>query len=135
MDFVSLLQNVNYLAVLVATIAAFVIGAVWYSPMLFGNAWMKELGIKPGKEKKGMGALMAKSFLVTFIMATTLAVFSPVVWDVVLSTCAILGFGIGAMTGINNMIYEMKSSQLMLINAGYVLMMFLAMGAIIGAWQ
>lgn len=135
MDFVSLLQNVNYLAVLVATIAAFVIGAVWYSPMLFGNAWMKELGIKPGKEKKGMGALMAKSFLVTFIMATTLALFSPAGWYEGLSTGAILGFGIGAMTGVNNMIYEMKSSQLMLINAGYVLMMFLAMGAIIGAWQ
>ena len=36
---------VNYLAVLVAAIVSMVIGGLWYSPLLFGNVWMKLSGI------------------------------------------------------------------------------------------
>lgn len=133
MDFITLLQEINYLAVLVATLAAFVLGAIWYSPAVAGKAWMKELGIKPDKEKKGLGAAMAKSFLVTFIMATTLALFAPNGAYEGMAVGSVIGFGVGAMNQINNMIYEMKSSQLMLINAGYSVIMFMIMGAVIGA--
>ena len=34
--------NINWLAVLVAGISAFVVGGIWYSPGLFGKAWMKQ---------------------------------------------------------------------------------------------
>ena len=30
--------RMNYLAIVVAAVAAFVVGAVWYSPLLFGKA-------------------------------------------------------------------------------------------------
>ena len=43
--------EVNYVAVLAAAIASFVIGALWYSPMLFGKMWMKLSNVS-GKEVK-----------------------------------------------------------------------------------
>ncbi|HEY0431663.1 MAG TPA: DUF1761 domain-containing protein, partial [Pyrinomonadaceae bacterium] len=33
--------SLNYLAVLVAAISTFVLGGLWYSPLLFGKAWMR----------------------------------------------------------------------------------------------
>lgn len=135
MDFITMLQSVNYLAVLVATLSAFVIGGIWYSPAVFGKQWMKEVGVKESDAKKKAGQAMAKSFLITFIMATTLALFTPAGVQEGFMTGALLGFGIAAMNSVNNMVYELKSSQLMLINAGFAVVMYLIMGVIIGAWQ
>ena len=35
------MESVNWLAVLVAGISSFVVGGIWYSPNLFGKAWLK----------------------------------------------------------------------------------------------
>jgi hypothetical protein len=42
MDF----TNINILSVLVAGVASWLIGALWYSPLLFSKRWQKELGFK-----------------------------------------------------------------------------------------
>ena len=36
------LGTINWLAVLVAGVSSFVVGGIWYSPGLFGKAWMKD---------------------------------------------------------------------------------------------
>ena len=36
------MSTINWLAILVAAISAFVVGGIWYSPLMFGNAWMKD---------------------------------------------------------------------------------------------
>ena len=41
-------MKINYLAVVVAAIAWFVVGSLWYSPLLFGKMWMELSGITPG---------------------------------------------------------------------------------------
>jgi hypothetical protein len=133
MNIFSMLQNVNFVAVFVATLAAFFVGGIWYSKPVFGAVWMKEAGIKQKEAIKGAGKAMAKSFLATIIMATTLALFSPSGWYEGLTFGAIIGFGIAAMSGINNMVYEMRSTKLILINAGYIVAMYIAMGTILGA--
>ena len=43
---------VNYWAILVSGVAAVVIGAVWYSPGVFGKAWMQLVGFKKEDMKK-----------------------------------------------------------------------------------
>src|SRR5947208_2625149 len=39
--------HVNYLAVLVAAVAVFVLGWLWYSPLLFYKPWMRLRGMDP----------------------------------------------------------------------------------------
>lgn len=46
------ISTLNWLAVVVATLLAFAVGAVWYTPALFGKAWMKSIGLKESDTKK-----------------------------------------------------------------------------------
>ena len=45
--------EINYLAVLIATAVTMVLGFLWYSPVLFGNAWVKQIGLN--KEEMSSG--------------------------------------------------------------------------------
>lgn len=38
------MTEISYIAIIVAAVAQFVLGAVWYSPLLFGKSWMKIMG-------------------------------------------------------------------------------------------
>ena len=42
MDMASAFNSLNWLAIIVASISAFVLGGIWYSPLMFGNAWRSE---------------------------------------------------------------------------------------------
>lgn len=134
MDF----PNINYLAVLVAALAMFVIGAAWYTPLLFAKAWMKELGLK--KEdfaKQNMLKTFGGSFLLMLVMSFNLAAFfgPEVDWKAGMIYGALTGIGwVAAAIGINY-IYERRSFKIWLINAGYMAVSFTVMGAILGAWH
>ncbi|MBL7747055.1 MAG: DUF1761 domain-containing protein, partial [Chitinophagaceae bacterium] len=47
------MSSINWLAVLVAGISAFVVGGIWYSPGLFGKAWMADNNFTEEQIKKG----------------------------------------------------------------------------------
>ena len=64
--------DINFLAVLVATIVSMVLGALWYSPILFGKLWAKlskftEEDIEKAK-KKGMTKNYILNFISLFVM-------------------------------------------------------------------
>lgn len=130
--------EINYLAVLVSALAFFAIGSLWYSPVLFANVWMKELGFS---EEKPSTANMVKtfgiSFLLMLIMAFNLAAFigNGMGWQFGLTAGALTGIGWVALAIGINYLFERKSFRIWLINAGYMAVSFSAMGAIIGAWQ
>ena len=71
----SLLTDINWLAVAVAAIAYFALGAVWYSA-LFGKQWVTYQGInmQDAEAKKGVGAIMASSFLLMFVVVICIAI-------------------------------------------------------------
>ncbi|MGB4971685.1 MAG: DUF1761 domain-containing protein, partial [Cyclobacteriaceae bacterium] len=53
------MEGLNYWAILVSALSTFLIGGLWYSPAVFGKAWMKENGLTEEDLKKGN---MAKIF-------------------------------------------------------------------------
>lgn len=71
-------MGINWLAVLLATVAMFIVGAIWYMP-LFGNLWGKihdfdKLDKKTQKEMQNkMGPYYLVQIIVTFISAAILA--------------------------------------------------------------
>src|SRR5690554_2499038 len=70
------INSINWLAVLVAGISAFVLGGVWYSPTLFGNAWMKENKMTLEEVKKGNASkIYGWAFILSLLMAANLAMF------------------------------------------------------------
>lgn len=72
-------MQINYLAILVASLLQFVFGAIWYTPV-FGRLWGKIHGFdQHSKEKqqemmKSMGPLLAMQFVVTVVTTVVLAV-------------------------------------------------------------
>lgn len=139
MDMSEIMGNLNYWAILVATLSSFAVGSLWYSPILFGKAWMKENGFTDEDLKKGlpMPVIMGTTFVLSFIGALALAMFLGPESDLFFGIFA--GFMVGLVwVGFSfgiNYLYEMKSFRHFLINAGYNTVVFTIMGAILGVWH
>lgn len=132
------MEGVNLLAVVVSTVVLFGIGALWYSPVLFANAWMKACGFT---EKDLEGANMAKifgtAFVFMFIMTYCLAMYYANSGFSV-AEGALYGFytGFGWMAtaiGVTAM-FERRSWNYILIHGGYYIVGMTLVGAILRAW-
>jgi len=132
------MNTVNWLAVLVAGISAFVLGGVWYSPALFGKAWMTENNMTVDDVKKGNKAkIFGWSFVLSLVMAANLGMFISTP-DMNLTQ----GITYGALTGLWIFcgiaivgLFEHKSARYIFINGGYMIVALTLMGAIIGIWR
>ena len=49
--------NLDWLAILVAAIAGMLIGVAWYSPLLFGEAWLRALARRRPDRARHLGRL------------------------------------------------------------------------------
>jgi hypothetical protein len=67
--------QINYWAVLVAAVVAFVVGALWYSPLLFGKSYMKLRGLSPGADVKMPVGTIVTEFVRNLVVAYVLARF------------------------------------------------------------
>ena len=129
----------NYLAILVATVSTFLLGGLWYSPVMFGRAWMQEMGFTPEscKARGDAGRIMGVSFVLELIMAFNLAAFIGAKASLAfgLFAGAAAGFGWVALSFGVTYLFERKSLRLFFINAGYHGLAFTLMGAILGVWH
>lgn len=137
MDIITAIQNLRWLAVIIATCSTFLIGGLWYSPFLFEKAWLKANNFsQENLKKRNMSLVFAISFLLSFIMSLNLALFIGNE-GIVFGTFAgfITGFGWVALAiGIISL-FEMRPFKYVLINGGYMIVAFTVMGAILGAWK
>lgn len=131
-------SHVNWLAVLSAGISAFILGGIWYSPALFGKAWMKENNFTVEFVQKGNKAkIFGWSIVLALIMSVNLAMFlndakTNFTWGLTAGFLAGLWVFCGiAITGL----FEQKSARYIFINGGYQLVALTLMGGIIGAWR
>lgn len=69
--------HINHLAVLVCAVANLAVGAIWYSPMLFYKAWMKENNFTEEtiKQKFNPGKTYGLAFIISYIISYNLAFF------------------------------------------------------------
>lgn len=131
-------SDINLLAVLVAAAASMALGFLWYSPVAFGDAWLRLIGKR--KEDLGApGAAYALSTLGSLLAAAALAV----VLEGFGARTLVSGIGIGALCGVGlvapvlatDHVFSGKPIPLYLLNVTYHVLSFIAMGAILGAWQ
>ncbi|MHA7290730.1 DUF1761 domain-containing protein [Arthrobacter sp. MDT3-24] len=127
--------NINWLAVLLAALASFIVGGLWYS-VLFAKVWQREAGVTDEQLKHRTVRVFVGSFLLAAVMAVVLAAF---IGDGGAGFGALAGLATGAAwvaaaLGVNYL-FERRSLMLFAINASYNIVTFTAMGAIIGAMQ
>jgi hypothetical protein len=128
--------DVNWWAVLVATIAYFALGAGWY--MALGKAWMAALGMTEDHVAGGPHpGIYALTFLLDAVAVFTVAV--------VLANATVGGVGggaaLGALLGVGiwfallsvTFMFEGRRPALFLIDGGYHVLALTIAGAILGA--
>lgn len=130
--------NVDLVTVVVAAIAAFIVGMIWYSPMLFGKKYMKIMGVSEkdmAKNKDKMMGIMVQSIIVSGVMAYVLAhvmafsqasTFSDAVQGAVW-----MWLGFIATTTYMLVLYEKKSMDWWIMTAGHYLFALIAMALVI----
>jgi len=135
------LNHINWLAVLVAALAFFMLGALWYSKALFATPWIRHTKVDASNPDatKGMAAIMFASFVFMFIISTGIAILAERMelygWMSGLKLGALTGFFFGVTALSISYVYEKRPSALHVINGGYTLIGNIIAGIIICVWQ
>lgn len=138
-------MSVNLWSVLVAAIATMVVGFLWYSPMLFARPWMVEMGYDP-EDKAKMQAMQksaGKSYAISFVASLVSAFVLGKIIHIAMIHTALYGMKVGfaiwlafvTTVQLTAKLFGNQSTKLYLINTGYQLVCYLAMGAILAAWS
>jgi hypothetical protein len=130
--------RMNYLAVVVAAVVAFVVSSVWY--VIFGNAWMQLRGIDPataadmGTPAWKMVFVVVQSLVVAFMLAYFVAHLGIVDWKGAVRLGALL-WVFPAMILLGSVVHENVPLMLAAIHAGDWLVKLLLMTVILGVWH
>ena len=128
---------VSWLGALIAGIAVFAIGGVWYGP-LFGDTWMSATGMTEERARESNLALIFGGTLVLEVIA---AVGLSVILgeDVSPGQGAVQGLWVGLLIAVPVLLvqalYERKSVTLWALNGGYNVIGFVLMGLVLALFQ
>ena len=130
--------RIRLLAVIVAAVAKMVVGAVWYSPKVWGAKWLALMGWNDKKLQQRQKHLW-RTYGVTFAGALLLAYFlahcvaymeaKTPAYGALVGAWVWLGFV--ATTSVSTYLFEGRPPKLYGINQGYELVVFAVMGAIL----
>lgn len=143
-------MDINWLALIAASILPLVTGFIWYNPKVFGTAWMKESGMTEEKAKqmnpaKTYGLAVVLAFLIAFSLWPEVLLggapdmpHGPGGDYMTFKHGALHGALIGLLVAMpvlaTNALFEQKSFKYVAINAGYWILTMSLMGGIINAW-
>ena len=130
---------INYWAILVASIAKFFIGFVWFT-FLFGKQWAALQ--KMGPEMMGNKQVMTRGMIIDFVVGLVLAwVLVHVIrwggandWLLGVKMGAFTWLGFIGVTTLSGNTWENRPVALWLINNGYLLLSLVAMSVILALW-
>ena len=130
---------INHIAVFVCALMSLVIGAVWWSPLMFAKAWQRENGLSDEQLTKANPLKnFGLSFLLAWVMSYNLAFFlgAPgTTWQWGLAAGLLTGVGWVAAMFIVIALFEQRSLKYILINCGYIVVYFAVVGFVLGIWR
>ena len=138
--------HINWVAIVVAVVANFIFGAIWYMP-LFGKAWAKEMKMDmtvkppPSVMYRGMAIMVIGNFLMAYVFAHNIAVWNPVTWgqpaaaswgmEVACMAAFFTWLGFYLPQDLGRIAWEKSSGKLFFINTAYHFLSLLIAGSIL----
>jgi Protein of unknown function (DUF1761) len=129
---------INYLAVVVATVVAFVGSMVWY--IVFG----KELAtvsvafaaaLKHPRQPRRMIVVLAEGFIIALVLAYLFGLIGQVTWVGAVGIGCLLWVGLSAMQWASSIVWENVPMKMAAIHVGDWLLKLVLISAIIGLWR
>ena len=134
------LQLFNFWPLLFSAISNMLIGALWYSPILFGNLWMKfaEITVEDIKKidsrQSMLLGIIPSTLSVIFLYLVLMIANVNSIWGaLVIGTIASVGFGGTSL--LNNVIFEKRPIKLLLMNVGYSFVAWNIAAILITVWK
>ena len=132
------LATLNIWAILAAALSAFVVGGLWYSPVLFEGVWKKANRFGASEPPAASPKIFGIAFLLSLVMAFNLAMFlndpkTSLAWGATAGFLAGFGWvlmGIGVVA-----LFERRPWSYVIVNGGYLTVALVLMGAILGGWR
>ncbi len=129
------MPDVNWLAILLCGISSMVLGAIWYSPLLFAKRWMAGAKLSEADlAGANMGLIYGTAFLLSLVAALAFAIFlgrGMPLWPAVSAGAGAGICFVAASFGISYL-FERRSIAHWLINGGYHAIQFTLFGLILG---
>lgn len=133
------MPEINWLAVIAAALSMFVIGGLWYSPVMFDKAWQRAASLDQADLQRGNPAVIfGLAFVLSLIMAANLAFFISgpgVTLGFAMGAAIAAGLGWAALSVGILTLFERRPLSYFLINGGYLTIGFAVMGLILGLWR
>ena len=136
------MPHVNYMAVLVATIVVFVLGWLWYSPLLFYKPWMRARGMDPAVAMAGakmptgkLAIELVRCFVLAYIVAHFVAALGITNWLVAAHFGLLLWIGLPVVLLVGSVIWDNVPVKVAVIHAGDWLVKLLVIPIIVSVWQ
>jgi surface polysaccharide O-acyltransferase-like enzyme len=121
--------DVNILAILAAAVTNIIISIVWYSPNIFGKAWMSLTGKK--KEEHHVASFFS-ALIAAYVLALLVEATSSNSIEAGALLGILVGLGFAATSTAVNFLSEKRPTKLYLIAAGHHLIAYIFMGVILG---
>ncbi len=136
------LGDLNWLAVIAAAIAYFVLGGIWYAEKVFGKAWMRAMDWQPAADYKPSPAVYLVPLLTCFVSSLTVAVLAAATGTDTLAEGIALGLLVGvgiafAATFVTGF-FDPKKTQpktSALISGAYHVVGLLIVAVIVAVWR
>ena len=134
--------EINYIAVILATLSSMIIGSIWYTPKVFGNYWMKKANITPsGKASDAVRPILV-TLVVSFITAWVLAGAVFISFEFyggsffvnAVITGILLWAGFTAARFVTHDAFDGRPSGLTVLNIAHEFVTIVVMAIIIGVW-
>ena len=130
----------QWLVILIGAVIQMVLGALWYSPLLFGKTWMKWMGYTDKSMEKAKAGGMAKYYLAAFVGAVltsfVLVRIIILIGAVSLSggmvTALLLWLGFAVPLLLSSVLWEKKPFKVYLLNIAHYLVSFVVVGGMAG---
>jgi hypothetical protein len=134
------MAGINLAAVLVAAIAAFAAGGIWYAPLLFGDAWQTHPRLPEHLRPHKPVFIFGLGFLLSLIAALMFAIFlgpHPSMGLAVLTGCAagMAWIAIGFVRDPRARVPRVRRLELSLINGGFHAVQFMVLGLVFANFQ
>ena len=133
---------INYLAVVVAAVATFGLGSLWYSPLLFAKPWMKLHGYSEAKLKdmqKHLGRAYGISLFCYLVIAAVVSVLIAYTdistWQRGVQLGVLIWIGFAAAVGLVSNMFSDKSVGSFVLDAAYQLVYLVMMCVILAVWR
>jgi hypothetical protein len=138
----SVLTDLNWLAVLVATVAFFALGGLWYSNLLFGKIWSRAVGWEMDGDEKPPVTIYLMPLLTCLVTSVAVAMLAEGTgtdtFAEAIALGVVTGLGLASMALLVTGFFDPKKPQPMAwvaITAGYHLLGILVVSVIVALWQ